>query len=69
MQQVYTQTVLSGLDETVVICLTRVTFTDGQWENDKWPIFVHARYYHSAARDVKYTNGGKPAEYVNNSNK
>jgi hypothetical protein len=43
MQQVYTQTGLSGLDETMEISLTGVTFTDGQWESDKWPIFAHVR--------------------------
>jgi hypothetical protein len=67
---VYTKTGLSGLEETMVISLTCITFTDSQWENDKWPIFAHAGYFHGVASIyrrlvfVKNTIGGKPAEDV-----
>ena len=51
MQQVYTQTGLSGLAETMGISVTRVTFMVSEWENDKWPIFAHVHDYDSVARD------------------
>jgi len=66
MQQVYTLAGLSGLKETMGISVTRVTFADSEWENDKWPIFAHVRYYDSVKRDryLSNTSGGKLAEDV-----
>jgi len=52
MQQVYTQTGLSGLEERMRISVTRVTLTDSEWENDKWPIFAYVRFYDSVTRDI-----------------